>query len=83
MKSGRDVGNDPMEASQNGKCSVCNRFCCMEQTFKSLISQFISARVFSEKPGDFRYSSGDRKKRRKTGSLPAKPGGLAGLQHST
>ena len=66
--------------SQNGKCSVCYRFCCMKQTFKSLISQLISARVFSAKPGDFMYSSGDREKRQKTGSLLAKPRGLAGLR---
>ena len=41
----------------------------MKQTFKSFISQLISARVFSEKPGDFRSSSGDREKRQKTGRV--------------
>ena len=58
-----------MEASQNGKRSMCYRFCCMKQTFKSLISQLISARVFSEKPGDSSFSSGDREERQKTGRV--------------
>ena len=59
---------------------MCYRFCCMKQTFKSLISQLISARVFSAKPGDFMYSSGDREKWQKTGSLLAKRRGLPGLR---
>ena len=53
--------------SQNGKCPVCYRFCCMKQTFKSPISQLISARDFWEKSGDLRSSSGDREKSQKTG----------------
>ena len=38
-----------------------------EQTFKSPISQLISARDFWEKSGDLRSSSGDREKSQKTG----------------
>ena len=45
----------------------------MKQTSKSLISQLISASVFSEKPGDSRFSSADREKRQKNES-PAETG---------
>ena len=52
---------------------------------KQIQEALFDSQVFLEKPGDFRTLSGGREKKKKTGSLPAKPGELAGLNkiHNT
>ena len=46
---------------------------------KQIQEALFDTQVFLEKPADFRTLSGGREKKEKTGSLPAKPGELAGL----
>ena len=73
---GLDSSELSAELESSSTCNTVSDSRCTE----SLISQSISPRVFSEKPGDLSYSSWDREKRKKTRSPPAKPGGLAVLR---